>query len=227
VSAPARRMPVAASVAIGGPEGPIAGELELPLQPAGVVLFAHGSGSSRQSPRNAVVAAALREAGLGTLRVDLLPIGAAAHGEDAFDIARMTRRLAQAAGWLATDPRTVGLPLGLFGASTGAAAALRLAAQAPEAIAAVVSRGGRPDLAGRQALRAVRAPVLLIVGGNDDIVVALNREALVDLRGERRLAIVPRATHLFAEPGALAHVARLAGDWFGRHFEALARSQVP
>lgn len=224
---PIHRAPLNATVAIGGPEGVMTGELELPLQPAGVVLFAHGSGSSRRSPRNTLVATALREAGLGTLRVDLVATHETAHDDDAFDIARITRRLAQAATWLAADPRTAGLPIGLFGASTGAAAALRLAAQAPEAIAAVVSRGGRPDLAGRPALRAVRAPVLLIVGGNDDIVVALNREALVDLRGERRLAIVPRATHLFVEPGALAQVARLAGDWFSRHFEALARPQAP
>jgi putative phosphoribosyl transferase len=221
------RTPLSATVAIAGPEGAMSGELELPLQPAGVVLFAHGSGSSRMSPRNTMVATALREAGLGTLRVDLMAGGPAARGDDAFDIALMTRRLAQAVTWLTTDARTAGLPIGLFGASTGAAAALRLAAQAPEAIAVVVCRGGRPDLAGRPSLRAVRAPVLLIVGGNDDIVVALNREALVDLRGERRLAIVPRATHLFVEPGALAQVARLAGDWFGRHFEALARSQAP
>jgi pimeloyl-ACP methyl ester carboxylesterase len=215
------RAPLAASVTIPGSDAAIAGELELPLQPAGIVLFAHGSGSSRHSPRNVEVARALRAAGLGTLRVDLLDGAESERDEARFDIGLMTRRLAQAAAWAAGDERTAGLPLGLFGASTGAAAALRLAAQAPEAVAAVVSRGGRPDLAGRAALRAVRAPVLLIVGGNDDIVVEINREALADLRGIKRLAIVPRATHLFAEPGALAQVARLAGDWCARHFEAV------
>lgn len=215
------RAPLAVSVSIPGADAAIEGELEMPLLPAGMVLFAHGSGSSRHSPRNVEVARALRASGLGTLRVDLLDGAEHERDEARVDIGLMTRRLAQAATWLASDPRTAGLPLGLYGASTGAAAALRLAAQAPEAVAAVVSRGGRPDLAGRAVLRAVRAPVLLIVGGNDDIVVEINREALADLRGIRRLAIVPRATHLFGEPGALAQVARLAGEWFSRHFEAV------
>ncbi|MBU6270041.1 MAG: dienelactone hydrolase family protein [Betaproteobacteria bacterium] len=209
-----------ARVRIAGSAGFLEGELALPLQPAGVVLFAHGSGSSRHSPRNLAVAAQLREAGLGTLLVDLLSAQEDQRDESRFDIDLLTRRLAEAAGWLNTDPRTAGLPLGLFGASTGAAAALRLAASAPGAVTAVVSRGGRPDLADRAALRAVRAPVLLVVGGNDDIVLAINREALAELRCPKRLSIVPRATHLFPEPGALAQVGRLAADWFGRWFEA-------
>ena len=215
-----RRVAQNALVRIAGAAGFLEGELALPLQPAGVVLFAHGSGSSRHSPRNLAVAAQLREAGLGTLLVDLLSAQEDQRDEARFDIDLLTRRLAEATRWLSTDPRTAGLPLGLFGASTGAAAALRVAADAPGAVTAVVSRGGRPDLADRAALRAVRAPVLLVVGGNDDIVLAINREALSELRGPKRLSIVPRATHLFPEPGALAQVGRLAVDWFGRWFEA-------
>jgi putative phosphoribosyl transferase len=215
-----RRGALNARVRIAGASGFLEGELALPLQPAGVVLFAHGSGSSRHSPRNLAVAAQLREAGLGTLLVDLLSAQEDQRDEARFDIDLLTRRLSGAASWLAADPRTAGLPLGLFGASTGAAAALRLAAAAPGAVAAVVSRGGRPDLADRAVLRAVRAPVLRVVGGTDDIVLAINREALAELRCPKRLSIVPKATHLFPEPGALVQVGRLAADWFGRWFEA-------
>ncbi len=195
----------------------IEGELASPGAPTGVVLFAHGSGSSRHSPRNRFVAAQLRAAGLGTLLIDLLTPEEDLDYERRFDIALLAERLAAAARWLAEDPRTRALPLGLFGASTGAAAALQLAAAMPDAVAAVVSRGGRPDLAGAAALRGVRAPVLLIVGGNDDVVIDLNEAALAQMRCPARIEIVPGATHLFEEPGTLEQVARLAADWMSRH----------
>jgi alpha-beta hydrolase superfamily lysophospholipase len=193
------------------------GDLVLPPRARGVVLFAHGSGSSRRSPRNRYVAVALQERGLGTLLLDLLTVGEertdAVTGSLRFDVGLLSRRLAAVADWLGSEPRTASLPLGLFGASTGAAAALTCAAQTPERIAAVVSRGGRPDLAGASTLAKVRAPVLLVVGGADDVVLQLNEAALRALGGPKRLAVVPGATHLFEEPGALEHVARLAGDW--------------
>ena len=193
------------------------GALDLPEAPAGVVLFAHGSGSSRHSPRNTFVAARLRAAQLGTLLIDLLTVEEDANYETRFDIDLLTTRLADAARFLAQDRRTAKLRLGLFGASTGAAAALRVAAQMPEAIAAVVSRGGRPDLAGAEALRKVKAPTLLIVGGNDYGVIELNEQAHAALDGVKQLTIVPGATHLFEERGALDEVARLAADWFKRY----------
>lgn len=212
------------------------GMLELPHAPLGIVLFAHGSGSSRLSPRNNYVARILRDAGIGTLLLDLLSADEEAHPDIRFDIALLTLRLRSAARWLAREPASAGLPLGLFGASTGAAAALRLAGEPhlgepylgqltpgqPGArypsIAAVVSRGGRPDLAGVSALHGVTAPTLLIVGGNDERVLALNRQAFEQLHCPRELAIVPGASHLFEEPGTLEEVARLASTWFGGWF---------
>ncbi len=196
------------------------GDLVRPASARGVVLFAHGSGSGRFSPRNRAVAEVLQRAGLATLLLDLLT--PAEEREDArtaalrFDIPRLARRVVGAIGWLAEQPDTQALSIGCFGASTGAAAALIAAAERPDAVAAVVSRGGRPDLAG-DALGRVLAPTLLIVGGADPEVLALNREALARLRGEKRLDIVPGATHLFEEPGTLETVARLARDWFLQH----------
>ena len=198
----------------------IEGELCSPADPHGVVLFAHGSGSSRHSPRNRFVAAQLQAAGLATLLIDLLTEQEDRDYERRFDIALLTGRLALAARWLAQDSRTTALALGLFGSSTGAAAALQLAASMPGAVAAVVSRGGRPDLAGSDALRAVRAPVLLIVGGSDDVVIELNEAALAQMRCPAQLEIVPGATHLFEEPGTLEKVALLAAGWLRRHLGA-------
>ncbi|MFC5510056.1 dienelactone hydrolase family protein [Massilia jejuensis] len=193
------------------------GMLELPASPIGVVLFAHGSGSSRFSPRNRQVADDLRDAGIATLLLDLLTPEEDATWRNRFDIDVLSARLHAAARWLGTEPLTAPLPLGLFGASTGAAAALRVAADSGTGIAAVVSRGGRPDLAGA-ALAQVIAPTLLIVGGEDGAVIDLNRQALAQLGCEKALEIVPGATHLFEEPGALAQVSALASDWFVRHF---------
>jgi putative phosphoribosyl transferase len=194
------------------------GMLELPASPIGVVLFAHGSGSSRFSPRNNQVAAELRDAGIATLLLDLLTPEEDGSYHNRFDIDVLSGRLHAAVTWLGTEPLTAPLPLGLFGASTGAAAALCVAADSGTGIAAVVSRGGRPDLAGA-ALGRVIVPTLLIVGGEDGVVVELNRQAFADLGGEKALEIVPGATHLFEEPGALEQVAVLASGWFVRHFE--------
>ena len=192
-----------------------------------MVLFAHGSGSSRLSPRNSYVAGELRRAGLGTLLLDLLSRDEDSEYEHRFDIALLGARLDDAARWLAEEPETKGLALGLFGASTGAAAALQLAASRPDEIAAVVSRGGRPDLAGREALARVRAPTLLIVGGEDHAVIELNRQALRELTCEKELAVVRGATHLFEEPGALAEVARLAARWFKGYLGTRRQSAAP
>jgi putative phosphoribosyl transferase len=194
------------------------GMLELPATPIGVVLFAHGSGSSRFSPRNNQVAAELRNAGIATLLLDLLTLEEDARYRNRFDIDVLAARLHAAATWLGTEPLTAPLPLGLFGASTGAAAALRLAADSGSGIAAVVSRGGRPDLAGA-ALGQVLTPTLLIVGGDDEAVLELNRQALAALGGPKSLEVIPGATHLFEEPGALEQVAALASRWFVHHFE--------
>lgn len=194
------------------------GVLELPATPIGVVLFAHGSGSSRFSPRNNAVAADLRAAGIGTLLLDLLTPEEDAAYRNRFDIDVLAMRLHAAATWLGTEPLTAPLPLGLFGASTGAAAALRLAADSGTGIAAVVSRGGRPDLAGA-ALPQVLAPTLLIVGGADTVVIGLNQQAFDALQCEKALEIVPEAGHLFEEAGALEQVSSLATAWFVRHFE--------
>jgi pimeloyl-ACP methyl ester carboxylesterase len=194
------------------------GMLEVPPDPLGVVLFAHGSGSSRLSPRNNYVAGILRESRIGTLLLDLLTAGEDRVYENRFDIGLLTERLGIAAAWLRQLPATKDLKLGLFGASTGAAAALQVASQPGAAIAAAVSRGGRPDLAGHDALRAVRTPTLLIVGGLDDVVIGLNRRAHDELQCEKQIVIVPGATHLFEEPGTLEEVARLASGWFVGHF---------
>jgi putative phosphoribosyl transferase len=193
------------------------GMLELPATPIGMVLFAHGSGSSRFSPRNNAVAAELRAAGIGTLLLDLLTPEEDATASNRFDIDTLVLRLHASATWIGTEPLTAPLPLGLFGASTGAAAALRLAADSGTGIAAVVSRGGRPDLAGA-ALAHVIAPTLLIVGGADGVVIELNRQAFEAMQCEKALEIVPGAGHLFEEPGALAQVSALAASWFVRHF---------
>ncbi len=197
------------------------GTLTLPDQAIGVIAFVHGSGSSRHSPRNRQVATRLVEAGLGTLLFDLLTPEEADDRRKVFDIALLAQRLGQAIDFLRGHEHTRTRPLGLFGASTGAAAALVVAAQRPAQIAAVVSRGGRPDLAGAS-LPAVKAPTLLIVGSADTEVLALNRAAAGQLRCQNELAEVPHATHLFEEPGALEQVAELATRWFVRHCVAHA-----
>lgn len=202
--------------------GPVTleGALGIPDGAQGIVLFAHGSGSSRHSPRNRYVAEALREAGLATLLFDLLTADEEAVDMTTahlrFDISLLAERLVGATDWVSEFSATRHLKIGYFGASTGAAAALVAAAERPSVVAAVVSRGGRPDLAGH-ALPRVRAPTLLIVGGHDDVVIGLNQHALAQLRAEKRLEIVPGATHLFEEPGTLEQVARLARQWFTRY----------
>ncbi|HEY3827199.1 MAG TPA: dienelactone hydrolase family protein [Bryobacteraceae bacterium] len=202
------------------PDG-LSGDLVVPRRASGVVLFAHGSGSSRHSTRNRYVAGVLRQGGFATLLLDLLTAAEeqvdAATGHLRFDINLLARRLLEAADWLQREPRTIHLPVACFGASTGAGAALVAAAERPELIKAVVSRGGRPDLAD-SALSRVEAPTLLIVGGNDRVVLKLNQEALARLHCEKRLSIVPGATHLFEERGALEEVADLARDWLEKHF---------
>ncbi|UQA92244.1 phosphoribosyltransferase family protein [Streptomyces halobius] len=192
---------------------PLAGDLTLPENAGAVVMFAHGSGSSRHSPRNRLVARALNRAGLGTLLFDLLTPVEEADRANVFDIETLALRLADATDWLGAR---VSIPIGYFGASTGAAAALRAAAVPDSRVGAVVSRGGRPDLAGA-GLGDVRAPTLLIVGGDDTLVLDLNRQAQAQLRCENDLKVIPGATHLFEEPGALDDVADLARDWFDRH----------
>ena len=198
------------------PPAGLDGVLGLPRPPAGLVLFAHGSGSGRFSPRNNYVAAALRNAGLATLLFDLLMEDEAADRGNVFDIELLADRLAMATAWARQEQDTKSLPIGYFGASTGAAAALVAAARAQAEIAAVVSRGGRPDMAG-PLLGQVRAPTLLIVGGHDAGVLELNQQAFEQLRCQKSLEIVPGATHLFEEPGALDQVIELARQWFTRH----------
>jgi len=199
--------------------GPLAlpGELTLPSGAAGLVVFAHGSGSSHRSARNRAVAGVLERRSIGTLLFDLLTPQEADQPDKVFDIDLLAQRLLQALDALRDVAAARGLPLGIFGASTGAAAALVASAQRPREVAALVSRGGRPDLAG-PVLADVRCPTLLIVGGADVEVLQLNLAALARLRCEKRLEIVPRATHLFAEAGAMESVAQLARDWFARHF---------
>jgi dienelactone hydrolase len=192
------------------------GALALPAEACGVVLFAHGSGSSRHSPRNAFVARALHDAGVGTLLFDLLTADEDRVYETRFDIGLLARRLADATAWLQRLPDAGGLPVGYFGASTGAGAALLAAAVEDAPVRAVVSRGGRPDLAGAHALACVAAPTLLIVGADDPQVITLNRQAYAHLQCTKALEIVPGATHLFEEPGTLEQVAALAADWFRR-----------
>lgn len=208
-------------VEIPVPEARIAlpGELILPEMAKGLVIFAHGSGSSRFSPRNRFVAAELRRAGFATLLFDLLTEEEAADRANVFDIPLLGARVCDALRWAKAEPAVNGLKVGLFGASTGAAAALVAAAQLPAAVSAVVSRGGRPDLAG-EALSRVRAPTLMIVGGEDHGVIELNEAAYAALGGEARLDIVPGATHLFEEPGTLEAVVERAADWFGTHLGA-------
>jgi dienelactone hydrolase len=209
----------------------LAADVAVPDTARGVVLFAHGSGSSRHSPRNRYVAHELQRAGLATVLADLLTAEEerreARTGHLRFDIGLLAARLVALTDWLAgadADARLAGLAVGLFGASTGAAAALVAAAERPHTVATVVSRGGRPDLAGEH-LRSVRQPVLLIVGGRDEVVIELNRQAMRMLAGEVHLEIVPGATHLFEEPGALELVARLAQVWFVEHL--IAGTEVP
>jgi dienelactone hydrolase len=211
----------AVSISVNG--GALAGTLAVPTDAQGLVLFAHGSGSGRFSPRNRQVAAGLQDAGLATLLLDLLlaeeDIRDRYTAEFRFDVQLLGHRLAMATEWAKSDPDIGDLPVGYFGASTGAAAALIAAADEPE-VAAIVSRGGRPDLAG-QALSRVRAPTLLIVGGADAVVLELNRRALRELASPiKELAVVPGATHLFEEPGALEEVTRLAAAWFSSYLRA-------
>jgi len=203
----------------------LAGDLSTPAGAKGLVVFAHGSGSSRFSPRNRYVADVLNERSIGTLLVDLLT--AEEEREDQFtarlrfDIGLLTDRVVAVADWLALQTQAIGGPphaLGVFGASTGAAAALLAAVRRPRLVQAVVSRGGRPDLAGPE-VALVRAPTLLIVGGRDTEVLEMNRDAMAQMKCETKLEIVPGATHLFEEPGALAKVARLAADWFSTHLK--------
>ncbi|HXU93809.1 MAG TPA: dienelactone hydrolase family protein [Gallionella sp.] len=193
------------------------GNLALPKGAQGVVLFAHGSGSSRFSPRNNFVAGELFDAGVGSLLIDLLTPAEDADYDTRFDIPLLTTRLTGATAWLQRLPATQALKIGYFGASTGAAAALQAAAELGKEISAVVSRGGRPDLAGEHALSKVGAPTLLIVGGHDDVVIQLNRMAYARLTCEKELVIVPGATHLFEEPGTLEQVARHAAVWFRKY----------
>lgn len=210
------RIPVGGGLAI-------VGDLVLPTSALGLIVFAHGSGSSRHSPRNRLVARALNERGLATLLLDLLTVEEELDRVNVFDIGLLAERLVAATRWAQNEPSVAALPVGYFGASTGAAAALCAAAELGDEIGAVVSRGGRPDLGAAQ-LPGVRGPVLLIVGGHDEIVIELNREARSLLRAPSELAIVPGATHLFEEPGALEEVSRLAGEWFERH---LTRAAAP
>jgi putative phosphoribosyl transferase len=193
------------------------GELAAPPNPLGVVVFAHGSGSSRLSPRNAMVAETLRERGMATLLFDLLTDAEARDRRNVFDIPLLGDRLLRATAWVRARRDLGSLPIGCFGASTGAAAALWAAGESGEEVAAVVSRGGRPDLVAASRLADVRAPTLLIVGGWDPQVVDANREAQASLRCPNELEVVPGATHLFEERGALEAVADLAGDWFERY----------
>jgi dienelactone hydrolase len=203
------------------------GDLGLPRDAHGLVLFAHGSGSSRRSPRNQYVARVLERHGLATLLIDLLtPEEEAIDQHTAhhrFDIPMLAHRLVTIVDWVRQQKDTAHLPIGLFGASTGGGAALIAAADRPREIAAVVSRGGRPDLAGPM-LASVTTPTLLIVGGLDTPVIQMNRDAMRDMRGEVALEIVPGATHLFEEKGALDHVARVAADWFVRHLRSPVHS---
>jgi putative phosphoribosyl transferase len=206
------------------------GTLVLPKNPDGLVLFAHGSGSSRHSPRNRYVAQVLHSQGMATLLFDLLTREEEAidqySGELRFDIPFLAKRLLGATKWILSSPEMKDLKIGYFGASTGAGAALIAAAELPDVVSAVVSRGGRPDLA-EDALASVQAPTLLIVGGDDEPVIGMNREALAKLEClDKQLVIIPGATHLFEEPGTLEEVARVAAEWFSQHFNATKKSQV-
>ena len=205
----------------------LSGNLNIPKDAGALVLFAHGSGSSRHSPRNQFVAHALNETGLATLLFDLLTPEEEAidmqNREHRFNIRLLAERLVEATKWTKQQKQTSNLRIGYFGSSTGGAAALVAAVDAPQDVDAVVSRGGRPDLAG-EALPKVQAPTLLIVGGNDDIVIELNEQARDRMRCEVKLEIIPGATHLFEEPGTLEKVAKLASDWFVKHMGAKSAS---
>ena len=215
-------MPAEIAVEIPIGKQSLHGDMVVPPQARGIVLFAHGSGSSRHSPRNRFVAQQIQNAGLGTLLMDLLTreeeVYDAQTAELRFDIGLLAQRLIGATRWIVAQSNASGLPLGYFGASTGAAAALVAASELPELVAAAVSRGGRPDLAG-DALPGVSAATLLIVGSRDHTVLELNRQALAQLRCEKQLEIVPGATHLFEEPGTLPQVAKLARDWFKKYLQ--------
>jgi dienelactone hydrolase len=206
---------------IAAGRGELAGSLSVPPAARGLVVFAHGSGSSRLSPRNRMVAEALNEQGIATLLFDLLTPEEEQDRANVFDIPLLAARLVDVVRWVDGQPALARLPLGLFGASTGAAAALVAAAQLGRRVGAVVSRGGRPDLAGR-ALDEVTAPTLLIVGGDDTVVIELNEQAFARLRARKALEIVAGATHLFPEPGAMEAVIALAGRWFTTHLTAPA-----
>ena len=208
-------------VAITAGDKVVRGDLVLPGAAAAAVVFAHGSGSGRFSPRNQYVARVLNEAGLATLLVDLLEEQEAGDRSRVFDIPLLASRLRCAAEWLSAQPETAPMRLGFFGASTGAGAALLAAGHEPASVGAIVSRGGRPDLA-RDLLPRVTAPTLLIVGGNDEVVIELNREAYNLLECPRRLDVVPGASHLFSEPGTLEAVARLSRDWFLEYLAPLS-----
>lgn len=201
----------------------LAGHLKIPANATGMVVFVHGSGSSRHSPRNRYVAGQLDDAGFGTLLFDLLTAQEELDRANVFDVETLATRLIAVTAWLRDQPGAAELPLGYFGASTGAAAALWATTEPDAGVDAVVSRGGRPDLA-ESRLAAVRSPTLLIVGSRDEVVLGLNREAQQELRCESRLAIVPGATHLFEEPGALQTVTRLAREWFAKWFSANDRN---
>ena len=203
----------------------LAGDLWVPAGASALVIFAHGSGSSRLSPRNRAVAEALNEQGIATLLFDLLTPDEELNRANVFDIPLLGERLTVVVGWIDRQPELAGLPLGLFGASTGAAAALVAAARIGVRIGAVVSRGGRPDLAG-MALQEVIAPTLLIVGGRDSGVIELNEQAYAWLRCQKSLEIVPGATHLFPEPGAMEEVIALAGRWFKTYLVPLAQHRA-
>lgn len=203
----------------------LAGTLQVPKDAYALVAFAHGSGSSRLSPRNTAVAGALNAQGMATLLFDLLTPAEEADRANVFDIPLLADRLVDAVRWLESQPAIAELPIGLFGASTGAAAALVAAAALPARVGAVVSRGGRPDLAG-DALDRIRTPTLLIVGGIDFGVIELNEQAFARLRGPKALEIVPGASHLFPEPGALEAVIDLAARWFNRHLGAHSPQSV-
>jgi putative phosphoribosyl transferase len=211
-------LPASRNVQVGSHH--LDGTLTVPADAKGLVIFAHGSGSSRLSPRNMRVARAFNAPGLATLLFDLLTDGEAGDRRNVFDIPLLGARVAEAVVWARKDRDTAHLAVGLFGASTGAAAALVAAAKAPDDVAAVVSRGGRPDLAGAS-LPCVHAPTLLIVGGADYGVIELNEQALAQLSCTKRLEIVPGATHLFEEPGTLDQVVELAAGWFERHLGSL------
>ncbi|MGH2615981.1 MAG: dienelactone hydrolase family protein [Thermomicrobiales bacterium] len=222
-------LPEPREVGLALPDADLEGALTIPDNATGIVLFAHGSGSSRHSPRNRFVAEVLLSAGLGTLLMDLLT-----RDEDAidqhtrefrFDIGLLAERLTGAIDWLAERPETQSLPIGLFGASTGAAAALQAAAARPKLVHAVVSRGGRPDLAG-DALGHVQAPTLLIVGADDTQVIPLNEMARQQMQAPAELVLVPGATHLFEEPGTLAEASGLARDWFNQYLVESRQSSV-